>query len=206
MGLDFHIEHKPTISMRKNDGEWETYHDELWPVTSELEDLEYVEEPLHLEIKVQPAPALPPNVDSYESPHIGYGGFGRVREQLANLIGVNLHMMWGFQPYAMTIAKMRGVLPYSPCDDIGYEQWEEQQNKWWHDNAVQWETIKHPLVPFLDHSDSEGIMTPEECAQVSPLLRELAPKLDNEYDTKFIIELADYMALCVKVERNLVFC
>ncbi|HEY9369092.1 hypothetical protein [Streptomyces sp.] len=40
-----------------------------------------------------------------------------------------------------------------------------------------WESVATPLKPLLDHSDCDGEMTPDECRQVAPRLRQVIDEL-----------------------------
>jgi hypothetical protein len=75
--------------------------------------------------------------------------------------------------------------------------------------ARSWEDVEHPLVPFLNHSDCDGDLSPAECATVSPALREIVkawPESPTEYDRPAALALCDYMDACVKADRKLIFC
>ena len=67
--------------------------------------------------------------------------------------------------------------------------------------------VKDPVFPLLNHSDCDGDMLPEICAQVAPRLRELvAPWPDGNYDKKKALLLAEGMDECAKRGERLLFC
>ena len=101
--------------------------------------------------------------------HWAYSGFNRFRERIAGEIGINLRDMEGFS----------GFLP-TP----------NQEEK----EALKWNKIIDPIKLLLNHSDCDGILTPEECAKVAPRLREIISDWDDEdYDKQNAIELAEGM-------------
>lgn len=75
----------------------------------------------------------------------GYIGFHEFRKALARHEGLNLDLMRGF-----------GRADSPP----GWRGW-------------AWDSVTTPLKPLLNHSDCDGVLTPEECAQVAPRLREV---------------------------------
>src|SRR3546814_12914881 len=80
---------------------------------------------------------------SHTGAHWAYSGFTRFRRALAKHEGIDLDAMEGFQRHG---------------DDRP---------------RVSWNTVTTPLKPLLDHSDCDGELTPEECRQVAPRLREV---------------------------------
>lgn len=69
-----------------------------------------------------------------------------------------------------------------------------------------WGMISDPVKPLLDHSDCDGILTPAECAQVAPRLRELvADWPDDDYDKVSALMLAEGMEKAAKNGENLEF-
>lgn len=81
---------------------------------------------------------------SHGDAHWPYGGFMRFRNALAAYEGIHLTDMEGFHRYREPDHPMRS-----------------------------WDTVTTPLKPLLDHSDCDGELTPEECRQVAPRLREV---------------------------------
>lgn len=70
-----------------------------------------------------------------------------------------------------------------------------------------WSCINDPIVPLLNHSDCEGELTPEECRQVAPRLREIVSQWDDENCYKQVgLELADLMQWCADNNDPLLFC
>ena len=79
------------------------------------------------------------------------------------------------------------------------------------DNGKPWAEIDDPIVPFLNHSDSDGELAPEECHQVAPRLRELVAGWPDDtsargYDKESALVLADDMETCAEEETPLGFC
>lgn len=76
-------------------------------------------------------------------------------------------------------------------------------------DAVSWDTVTSPLKPLLNHSDCDGEMTPAECAQVAPRLREVVRAVwpdPREYDHAHGLLLAEAMERCAANGEPLVFC
>ena len=70
-----------------------------------------------------------------------------------------------------------------------------------------WSEIDDPLVPLLDHSDDDGELSPEECAQVAPRLVELiGSSWMSNHDTQQGALLVTSMEECAKAGVPLVFC
>lgn len=77
------------------------------------------------------------------------------------------------------------------------------------ETARSWDTVDHPIVPLLNHSDCDGDLSPEECGQVSPALRKIIeawPDEPWEHDRQGGLMLADLMEACSKANRRLIFC
>lgn len=106
-----------------------------------------------------------------------YSGFGRFREAIAKHEGIDLTQMQGFQRY-------------------GDER-----------PRIDWDTITTPLKPLLDHSDCDGELTPEECAQVAPRLREVIEAVwpTDCYDRRSGLELVTGMEAAAAAGENLEF-
>lgn len=102
---------------------------------------------------------------SHTDAHWSYGGFNRFRTVLARHEGIDLDRMEGF--------RRRG---------------DERPR-------LAWDATTTPLRPLLDHSDCDGELTPEECSQVAPRLREVVSALwqpgDHDHDAG--LALADGM-------------
>lgn len=79
--------------------------------------------------------------------HFGcpYSTFNRFREDLAELIGIDLNEMEGF----------KGIKPFSAIND--------------------------DITLLLNHSDCDGDMSIEDALKVSKRLKELVPKISNEW-------------------------
>lgn len=74
-----------------------------------------------------------------------------------------------------------------------------------------WDEISSDLKPLLDHSDCEGELTPQECAQVASRLRVLLalwPRDESgmDYDRRNCKLLASCMEDCAHDGHRLVFC
>jgi hypothetical protein len=108
-----------------------------------------------------------------------YGGFARFREALATHEGFNLREMDGFGPLGRT-------------DWIG----------------KPWDTITTDLRPLLEHSDCDGELTPAECRQVAPRLREVIDALwpdEHDYDRRAGLALVHGMGLAAQADEPLQF-
>jgi hypothetical protein len=113
-----------------------------------------------------------------------YSGFNRFRTKLAKEIGIDLYKMEGF-------IELGVVKPFS----------------------ISWKLVNDPIVPLLNHSDCEGCLTPDECAQVAPRLRDLIQNwpndiennIDESYDTHMALKLIEGMYYCSLNNVNLYF-
>lgn len=119
---------------------------------------------------------------SHGDAHWAYGGFHRFRERLAEHEGFDLNDMHGF------CAPWRG-----------------------HDRETHpdrsWDEVATPLKPLLNHSDADGELTPDECKQVEPRLREiLAGWPEDDYDRQPGEALAEAMRGCILTGEPLEFC
>lgn len=61
------------------------------------------------------------------------------------------------------------------------------------------------IIPLLNHSDCDGELTPEECKQVAPRLRELVSGWEDDYDKSKALDLADGMELAANQGKPLEF-
>jgi len=69
-----------------------------------------------------------------------------------------------------------------------------------------WEKITDNIEPLLNHSDCDGILSPEECKRVAPRLRELIKDwLDDDYDKVKALKLADGMEEAVNMGEDFEF-
>jgi len=111
-----------------------------------------------------------------------YSGFNDFRRRLARDIGFDLNEMMGFSKgFHWQDGYAPGTRPWSEIDD--------------------------PIVPLLNHSDCEGELSPQECAQVAPRLRELVtPWPEHDYDRHNALVLAEAMGRCACDGEALVFC
>ena len=72
-----------------------------------------------------------------------------------------------------------------------YELYDEDQ---WLDQDPE----EHPLFELWNHSDCDGELTPEQLTKIAPALRELCPRLRDDYDRTNGLELADSMEEAIK--------
>lgn len=116
---------------------------------------------------------------SHTNAHWAYGRFARFREALAQHEGIDLSVMDGFRRYG---------------DDRPRQSWND---------------VTTPLKPLLNHSDCDGELTPEECREVAPRLREVVKAIWPDPDTHAHINglaLADGMDAAAKANEPLEFC
>lgn len=119
-----------------------------------------------------------------------YRGFNRFRIRLAASEGFDLEEMQGFSRGDWDLDgdhRMFGTRP--------------------------WGEITSDLKPLLNHSDCDGELMPEECAQVAPRLREVAESWPNEgvamsdaFDYQGALALAECMEICAANGEKLEFC
>lgn len=113
---------------------------------------------------------------SHADAHWSYGGFMRFRERLAGEAGITLRDMAGFATMA--------------------------------DNGKQlpWDAIDDPIKSLLNHSDCDGDLSPDECKEVAPRLRELVKGWpDDDYDKIHALMLAKGMELAASQKEKLRF-
>lgn len=126
--------------------------------------------------------------DGHHCPQWAYGGFNRFRTRLAASEGFILDEMQGFS-----------------------------NGNYFSDDYVpgtrSWDEITTALKPLLNHSDCDGELTPEECAQVAPRLREVAAgwpedgvAMVDAFDYRGALALAECMEICAASGSRLVFC
>jgi len=71
----------------------------------------------------------------------------------------------------------------------------------------KWDNIIDPITLFLDHSDCDSELSPNECAKIYPRLLNLVSKWDDEdKDKAKAIRLANNMWECHLEGEPLVFC
>lgn len=126
--------------------------------------------------------------DGHHCPQWAYGGFNRFRERLAASEGFILSEMQGFSN--------------SRYFEDDYKP-----------GGRSWDEITTDLKPLLNHSDCDGELTPEECAQVAPRLREVAESWPREgvtmadaFDYRGALKLAECMEICASNNEKLEFC
>lgn len=107
-----------------------------------------------------------------------YSGFHQFRKKLARAIGIELDQMEGF--YTDETKKI--------LETKGWEDYHAAIEEDLRRPKISWDTVKDPIKLLLHHSDCEGILTPEECAQVGPRLRQI---VENWEDTMHLVLDAD---------------
>lgn len=68
-----------------------------------------------------------------------------------------------------------------------------------------WKEIDDPIVALLNHTDTEGELTPEECERIWPRLRGLVLEWPEGYDFDNAIKLAAGMRLAALKGEQLKF-
>ena len=121
-----------------------------------------------------------------------YSGFYVFRKNLANHLGFDLHEMKGY--YKGNIL--------NPI--FGTKTWE---------SLVEEIPEVEPLLAFFNHSDCDGVISPEECKKISPSLLELietkfhsttyCPVTSYDYNQGLI--LVEMMQHCVRNNVDLQF-
>lgn len=141
--------------------------------------------------------------------HWGYSGFMRFRTRLAAEAGIALHCMEGFA--VSYIGAFIGT-KQSFCKTVDVYDSSIESNK--HpagyigsQPVISWDKVKDDIVPLLNHSDCDGILTPDECRKVAPRLRELVANwLDDDRDKINALLLAEGMEKAASKNENLEFC
>lgn len=71
---------------------------------------------------------------------------------------------------------------------------------------TSWDNVSDDIKYFLNHSDCNGELMPNECLKIAPRLKELVKKWDdNDYDKIKALELADDMEFLAKKNKPLIF-
>ncbi len=60
----------------------------------------------------------------------------------------------------------------------------------------------HDVIPLLDHSDCDGILTPEECKMIAKGLTEILPLFDDEKDIYYRDRVKEFIAGCELAYSN----
>ena len=116
-----------------------------------------------------------------------YSGFYYFRKMVALSIGIDIEEMQGF----------RKRHPDDPeFIKLGWKSWDE---------------VKHPLKSFLNHSDSEGVLTSKECKNIYPALESIIRNwevgfLVSEHDFHSGLNLIESMKYCAENNQDLIFC
>lgn len=69
------------------------------------------------------------------------------------------------------------------------------------DEATPWNTVTTPLHPLLDHSDCDGELSPEECAQVAPRLKEICEAWSEDDDPPIAYDRSAGLALVAEMNK-----
>lgn len=73
------------------------------------------------------------------------------------------------------------------------------------DGNIPFHIYQDDIIPLLNHSDCDGELTPDECKQVAPRLRELVSGWEDDYDKSKALDLADGMELAANQGQPLEF-
>ena len=120
---------------------------------------------------------------SFHAAQWSYGGFHQFRVWLADQESLILDQMQGFEGTAFDDPAK--LLP-----------------------GIPWSSVTSTLTPLLHHSDCDGFLTSEECARISPRLREIVEAASaEEYHKVRGTRLADAVDMVAKSngELKLVF-
>ena len=136
--------------------------------------------------------------------HWGYIGFNWFRVKLAAEAGIALNCMQGFAG-GPTGKSFDSLSLFGKTDEAGqlpgYDKYVGNQP------VIAWDKVKDDIAPLLNHSNCDGILTPEECRKVAPRLRELVKEWpDDDRDKINALLLAEGMELAAKNNENLEFC
>lgn len=73
-----------------------------------------------------------------------------------------------------------------------------------------WTRVPADLFPFINHSDCDGVLTPDECRRVSAWLWRVVDSwpdtIETQYDRQMGLRLVSLMLICSISERTLEFC
>lgn len=132
-----------------------------------------------------------------------YSGFMRFRLKLASEIEIALHCM---ESFAWNHSEDK---PYENVLISGYRE-EDKITDFRPTVGIQpvikWSTVNDDIVPLLNHSDCDGILTPEECQKVAPRLRVLIKDWDDDDRDKIHgLLLAEGMEKAAELNENLEF-
>jgi hypothetical protein len=101
----------------------------------------------------------------------------------------------GFREFRNKIAKVAGI---NLEDMLGFH------------GCKGWSSVEDDIALLLNHSDCDGILTPEQCKKINPRLSELLNKLPEDshwidHDKRCGKILAEDMKECVEKNIDLVF-
>jgi len=212
MGLGFHADNTPRFYFREAAPDGQIAQWDEWREISAHEGYSMIENAVYetdkvFEIRVEPIKRV-----SFDYIGIPYSAFGRFRERLWQQIRPKgkpvLGLMQGFMPStALEIYRLREGhdLPiYSQPED--YKLFEGEMHDWWHLHAANWDDVETPLRHLIHHSDCDGDLSPEQCREVAPALREAVSSWnEGDYEREFAENLANAMDICAENNRRLIF-
>lgn len=110
-----------------------------------------------------------------------------------SFVGASVHFSYGeFNRFRERLAKGIG-LDLNLMD--GYSKGSGQS----------WDTVKDDLVPFLNHSDMDGMIGPEHCKRIALRLYELTEDWDDsDFQKQQAVKLIIRMADCGDTGQSLV--
>lgn len=68
-----------------------------------------------------------------------------------------------------------------------------------------WGNYADDILPFLNHSDCDGELSPEECAKIAPRIRALVASWPEDYDHQKALRLADGMEEAANAQETFEF-
>lgn len=143
-------------------------------------------------------------VDFDDRAHWAYSGFMRFRERIAKMEGIDLQRMDGFGPMNDLDAYLK-MHPEMTMQQVTPAMYEGAEKEFYAEWTISWKDVETTLEPFLHHSDCDGEMTPEECAQVLPRLEECVKEIDEEWEAERGQKLVNMMRICVEQDAHLLF-
>ena len=218
MGIGFTVDNAPDFFLRKPTDEVAEVAGITAPVMGPWEQIDQyramtlMEEAPYETTEIYEIKVVPVKRVSIDYIGIPYSAFGRFRERLWQQIRPPgkpvLGLMQGFMPStALEIYRLREGhdLPiYSQPED--YKLFEGEMSDWWHLHAANWDDVESPLRHLIHHSDCDGDLSPEQCREVAPALREAVSSWnEGDYEREFAENLANAMDICAENNRRLIF-
>lgn len=132
--------------------------------------------------------------------HWSYSGFMHFRTRLAAEAGIALHCMESFA-YTMLGEKCEKIVLY-----LFNEKESRSEGIVGIQPVIKWSSVQGEIVPFLNHSDCDGEMSPNECEVTAPIIRELVASWpDDDYDKIQALELVEGMEEAARNGECLLF-